>query len=335
MAYDPIVNAKLPLSTLLQSCAQRLATLYAESGAAKWGVSQEQFSEALERSARKRFAAAPLSVEFLDEYLGTLYTEDLGLVCGCMNGCEAAWECFVRDYKGYLRAATAAMTKGGRGGIQAEELADSLFADLYGLSEGKRGQGSLLRYFHGRSSLKTWLRAILAQRHVDKIRELKRRESLENSNANSDGDGAGAKLPVVDATTVNPQLDPHRDRYVSRFVGALEWSIQLLKPVDRQRLELYYAGQKTLAEIGRALREHESSSSRNLERTRRELRANIEAHLRGTLSANDGAFTPTPLSDAEIALCFQYAAEDVPIDFRHLFLKGAMPKITGQQGELL
>jgi RNA polymerase sigma-70 factor (ECF subfamily) len=330
LAYEPIDNAKAPLSALLQSCASRLAALYAESGAAKWQVSQEQFEEALERSARKRFASSALSAELLEEYLATLYAEDLGLACGCMNGCEAAWECFVREYRGYLRAATAAMTKGGRGGIQAEELADSLFADLYGLSEAKRGQGSLLRYFHGRSSLKTWLRAILAQRHVDKIRELKRWESLDG--ANGDGDGA-AKLPAE--KIVSPQLDPYRDRYVRRFVAALEASIPLLRPVDRQRLELYYSGQKTLAEIGRVLREHESSASRNLERTRRELRAGIEAHLRGVSAGNDGTVARAPMSDEEIALCFQYAAEDVPIDFRLLFLKGALPKPSGEQGESL
>jgi hypothetical protein len=39
------------------------------------------------------------------------------------------------------------------------------------------------------------------------------------------------------------------------------------------------------------------------------LRACVEEHLR----------RPPPLSDAEITLCFQYAAEDVPIDFRNLF----------------
>lgn len=330
MAYEPIDNAKVPLSALLQSCASRLAVLYAESEAAKWQVSQEQFEEALERSARKRFASGVLSAQQLEEYLATLYAEDLGLACGCMNGCEAAWECFVREYRGYLRAATATMTKGGRGGIQAEELADSLFADLYGLSEAKRGQGSLLRYFHGRSSLKTWLRAILAQRHVDKIRELKRWESLDG--ANGDGEGA-AKLPAE--KVVSPQLDPHRDKYVRRFVAALEASIPLLRPVDRQRLELYYSGQKTLAEIGRVLREHESSASRNLERTRRELRASIEAHLRGISAGNDGALARPPMSDEEIALCFQYASEDVPIDFRLLFLKGALPKPSGEQGESL
>ena len=52
------------------------------------------------------------------------------------------------------------------------------------------------------------------------------------------------------------------------------------EPWDRKRLELYYARGKTLAEIGRLLREHESSASRHLERTRRELRAKVEECLR-------------------------------------------------------
>jgi DNA-directed RNA polymerase specialized sigma24 family protein len=33
---------------------------------------------------------------------------------------------------------------------------------------------SLLRYYHGRSTLATWVRAVLAQRHVDQIREARR-----------------------------------------------------------------------------------------------------------------------------------------------------------------
>jgi hypothetical protein len=39
------------------------------------------------------------------------------------------------------------------------------------------------------------------------------------------------------------------------------------------------------------------------------LRARIEEHLH----------SEPALSEAEIALCFQYAAEDAPIDFRNLF----------------
>ena len=76
---------------------------------------------------------------------------------------------------------------------------------------------------------------------------------------------------------------------------------------------MYYAAQQTLAEIGRKLGEHESSVSRNLERTRRELRQQVEQSLRKGSSV-DGANPSAGLSDAQIALCFEYAAEDSPID---------------------
>ena len=80
---------------------------------------------------------------------------------------------------------------------------------------------------------------------------------------------------------------------------------------DRERLRLYYAEEKTLAEIGKKLGEHESSVSRNLERIRREIRENVEDIL--------GRSRPGPsLSAEQIALCFEYAAEDVPIDLGKL-----------------
>jgi len=101
-----------------------------------------------------------------------------------------------------------------------------------------------------------------------------------------------------------------------------------LDPHDRKRLELYYAREKTLAEIGRLLGEHESSASRHLERTRRELRARVEHSLRNGRPSDGQLPNLSPMSDAEIALCFQYAAEDVPIDFRQIFPE--KPSKTGQ-----
>jgi RNA polymerase sigma-70 factor (ECF subfamily) len=276
--------------------------LYAESSAAQWGLALAQFAGALERSLGKRFADTFPDSDHLLEYLRTLYLRDLALAAACLAGSESAWEYFVREYRSPLRAAAGAITKGSRAGANAQELADSLFAELYGLVDGKRGERSLFRYFHGRSSLKTWLRAILAQRHVDQLRQSRRWESLDQ------GDGQEPKrLPERHADP--PSLDPHRARYLQRFVAALRLSLASLDGTDRQRLELYYARQETLAEIGRQMGEHESSVSRNLERIRRELRARVEEYLR-----RQAAF-----SDAEIALCFQYAAEDAPIDFRNLF----------------
>ncbi|MGB9436161.1 MAG: RNA polymerase sigma factor, partial [Candidatus Acidiferrum sp.] len=248
----------------------------------------------------------------LEAYLETLHIDDLVLAAACMEGSEAAWEVFVESYRAYLRAVAGAITKGGRSGTDAQELADSLFAELFGLVDGKRGEASLLRYFHGRSSLKTWLRTILAQRHIDRIRQSRRWESLERE------DGAEEKsLPAQKVTT--PAFDPHRSQYLRRFLLALNDSLSALDPTDRRRLEFYYARQKTLAEIGRLLGEHESTASRHLERVRRELRAKVEECLRRGQHASDPLRSLPPLSNAEIALCFEYAAEDSPIDFRQMF----------------
>ena len=290
----------------------RVDSLYAASRASDWKLTRAQFATALARSISKRFAEGSASRKALEEYLETLHVDDLVLASACIEGSEDAWEFFIRTYRGYLRASAGSITKGSRSGADAQELADSLFAELYGLVDGKRGEASLFRYFHGRSSLKTWLRTILAQRHIDRLRQSRRWESLESE------DGEEEKT-VSTHNVRTPSPDPHRSRYLRCFLFALTACLDALDPGDRKRLELYYAREKTLAEIGHLLGEHESSASRNLERTRRELRAMVEECLRSGRHAGDPSRHLPPMSDAEIALCLQYAAEDAPIDFREIF----------------
>src|SRR6202022_1794883 len=145
---------------------------------ARWGISTERFTEELARCVEAKFRVQQPSAAELNAYVGALRLEDLGLACACAEGVAEAWEHFVGIYRGYLRACAGAMLKRRASAPEAEELADSLFAELYGLSAEKGG--SLLRYFHGRSSLKTWLRAVLAQRHVDKIRAGRKFEPLDD-----------------------------------------------------------------------------------------------------------------------------------------------------------
>jgi RNA polymerase sigma-70 factor len=298
---------------ILNELQERVDSLYAETPARGWQLTRKQFGTAVERSVRKRFGdAAALAREHVEEYLITLHADDLALAAACLEGSESAWEFFVGNYRPYLRAAAGAITKGSRSGADAQELADSLFAELFGLVDGKRGQASLFRYFHGRSSLKTWLRTILAQRHVDRLRQTRRFEPLERE------DGNGERLVSADKLAV-PVFDPHVNEYLQRFVAALTACLDLLETRDRQRLELYYARGKTLAEIGRLLGEHESSVSRNLERVRRELRDNVEEQLRTAHFVDARGRRRPPMSEAEIALCLQYASEGAPIDFRKLF----------------
>jgi RNA polymerase sigma-70 factor len=316
-ALPPEEKTPIGEPTALPAAMEELVcSLYEQSGGARWGLSQAQFGCGLARSVRKRFAEGAPARERMEEYLLSLHAEDLALATACLEGYEAAWEYFVEEYRGYLRAAAGAITKASRHGANPQELADSLFTDLFGLVDGKRGERSLFRYFHGRSSLKTWLRAVLAQRHVDQIRSQRRWESLEAE--------GGEKAERAPEPVGPPLLDPHRAHYLSCFSEALRGALKLLPAGDRERLEFYYARQMKLAEIGRQMGEHESSVSRNLERVRRELRTFTEQHLRQLYS----------FSEAEIEQCFAYAAEDVPIDFREIFPEGNQRGARAHRKEL-
>jgi RNA polymerase sigma factor (sigma-70 family) len=312
---DPVTRNEV--ARILAGCVPLIQQWCNHAGVQRWGLSTERFSRELARCAESRFRAAAPSSSELQSYLGALHLEDLALACACADGAENAWEYFINTHRGYLRACAAAMIKRSATSPEARELADSLFAELYGLSEGKHG--SLLRYFHGRSSLRTWLRAVLAQRHVNMIRAGRKFEQLDSE----DGDG-GVQVSVV--PPASQAADPHRTRYFRLFSSALQTALNNLEPLDAQRLKMYYAEGKKLAEIGRVLGEHESSVSRHLEKVRTDLRRAVEEILRAGSGPVDGEAKAAGLSDAEIALCFEYAAEDAPVDLDNLFSQREMPK---------
>jgi RNA polymerase sigma-70 factor len=311
-------SSVLDLSRPLGGQTTALEWFYAQARAGRWGIPRERFAAALERSAKKALTPAALTAEKLHDYLAALHLEDLALATACADGAEAAWEHFFTTYRGYLRAAAAAILRSSAGSAEAADLADSLFSELYGLGGGQGAERSLLRYFHGRSSLKTWLRAVLAQRHIDSIRAGRRFEELAEDET---GDGTPRML-------LRPQpqpVDPHRDRYVASFVRALQTALDGLEPAEKERLRLYYAEEKTLAEIGRLLGEHESSVSRRLDRLRHDLRQSVEDLLRNGMAAANGSAVQPAMSDAEIALCFEYSAGDMPIDLEKLLPRSKSP----------
>jgi RNA polymerase sigma factor (sigma-70 family) len=322
---------------LLASHPDLVDRLYSEVSASPWSVSRQRFEDALARSASKRFASCSLEDEVsrpkLEEFLGALHLQDLSLAAACASGQPAAWEFFVITYRGYLRAAAAAILRCKTDSVAAQDLADSLFTDLYGISassSGKSEDRSLFRYFHGRSSLKTWLRAVLAQRHIDSVRASRRFVEIEDQSASTSASGDGVpfreRVTPIDSSSSFPNPahdsspDPHRSQYLALFSDALHKALNALDPLDRKRLRLYYADQQTLAHIGRELGEHESSVSRNLDRIRRELRASVESALRsGQFQSQNGTYPQPALSDDQISLCYEYAAEDAPLNFDQVF----------------
>jgi RNA polymerase sigma-70 factor, ECF subfamily len=268
--------------------ASEARRLWQRAGAARWGLSEGDFAAALERSAAARFRggspAGPDIVAFVD----TLHQEDLALAAACALGLNAAWEHFVREFRPVLLRVAGK----GQPADRARDVADSIYGELFGLEERDGKRRSLFDYYHGRSSLAGWLRAVVAQRIVDKVRETRRFDPLPEDEGPA-GDGAMAGEPDVD-----------RARYLALVQDALGAALTELEARDRLRLSLYYARDMTLKAIGRLLGESEATASRKLERIRRALREGVEWRLRDRQR----------LTDAEIAMCFDYARTDPAFD---------------------
>jgi RNA polymerase sigma-70 factor (ECF subfamily) len=263
-----------------------VARLHARAEANRWGVSVSRFATALTASSDHGLGHAAAAQD-VERYLTSLHLEDLALACACADGHEPAWEHFVRVHRPVLYRAADAMNPGGG----TREIADALYGDLYGMKEKDGERQSLFRYFHGRSSLATWLRAVLSQRYIDSIRSNRRTESIDDE-------------VHQDYVAAPPAPDPDRPKYLTLMRKALAVALMQLTDRDRLRLSLYYLQQLTLAEAGRILREHEATVSRNLARTRTMLRKEAEAQLRLEGLAED-----------EVERCFASVTADAgPMD---------------------
>jgi RNA polymerase sigma-70 factor (ECF subfamily) len=268
--------------------APALARLYTRARAARWNLGADVLTEAAAHGALKSGA---IETDGVEQYLDALHAEDLALALACKGGNSRAWEHFISSLRPPLYAAARAIAGDE---MRGRELADSLWADLYGLEVRDGGRRSLLEYCHGRSSILTWMRALLAQRHVDYIRSQSRIQPLDDDvedrlHPNSNHDDPG---------------EPERARYVRMLAIALDLALKTLTPQDRIRMAYYYRHELSLKEIGRLLNEHESTVSRKLARTREQLKSEIERRLRDI----------DMLSQDQIRLCYDFAAGDLKFD---------------------
>jgi RNA polymerase sigma-70 factor (ECF subfamily) len=279
--------------------------LHRRAKAERWSVTQGAFAAALERSVARAFATLP-EVPAIEKYLEALHLEDLALACSCADGHGPAWDHFILEFRPVLyRAADALDATGG-----AREAADSLYGELFGLTTRDGERRSHLRYFHGRSSLATWLRAVLSQRYVDRVRATRRMDPLPEDESRK-----ALHAPV------RPD-DPLRLRAVTVMRRVMAAVVAALPPRDRLRLSCYYAQSLTLAEIGRILGEHEATVSRHLARVRKEVRTAVERALRET----------EQMSDAQIAECFASVVEDPgTLDVADLVGQGVNRKVAGPE----
>lgn len=240
-----------------------LDALYARTNATRWGLTREAFAAAVRDTlgagrpaGTRREAGEPLAVT---------HPEDLGLALACAEGLPAAWDHFVLTYRPELYRAARAMTDEATG----RELADSLYGDLYGLTERGGQRRSLFRYYHGRAKLGTWLRSVLAQRHVDLVRARRRTAPLDDD----------TEHPAHERLAAPAGPDAAQAAAMRAAAGAVAAALAALSSDDRRLLAWYYVQGAKLAAIGRAVGVSEATASRRLDRVRQALRAAIEREL--------------------------------------------------------
>ena len=256
------MRAKKPISAPVQSAvADLLAELHAKSDCEKIGLARESFAAILCDVAAKYLPAGTNHTE-ARTFLLTLRVEELALARACAVGNNSAWGLFLTRYREKLYQSALRIA---RENSAARDLADSLYAELYGTTTRDGERISKLASFTGRGSLEGWLRTVLSQEFVNRYRRTKRLVSLDEESE----DGAQFAAPV-------PEPLPSAD---SRLESSTDAALAALESEDRMVLAAYYLDGRTLAEIARMLGVHESTISRKVDKLAKSLRKKILAGM--------------------------------------------------------
>jgi RNA polymerase sigma-70 factor (ECF subfamily) len=246
-----------------------LRELYVLSNADAYGINEAQFSEILSSTLPKTAVSLETSSDtastenagYLDFYR-SLRLEELVLARGCAAGNEHAWEVFLTRYREKLYDSARYITKEES---SARELADCIYADLFGTTTRDGERVSKLASYTGRGSLEGWLRTVLAQEWVNRYRKRRREVSLEEESEE------GAQFAAPQQADVAQVREP--------VVAATDAALADLSSEEKFILSSYYLDKRTLAEIARTLRVHESTISRKVEKLAKTVRKKILDHL--------------------------------------------------------
>jgi len=240
------------------------------------GSDRAEVRSAIERQVRRRFAI-PLDA-FADvvleraaahhgdrnplEYIFRLCLDDLYLATACGQGDADAWrECreryftYIRDFaRRFVHERAAA------------DVADQVIADLW--------QRERLAQYDGRSTLKTWLGAVVAHAAINAGKRERRMTTIDPGTMK-------ARSRVIGGAE---DEDTHR-----LFATLVTRALEELEPDAKVLLLLYYEQGLTLDEMVSVLGTSKATLSRRLDRLRRGLRAAIEASARQELRVDAAA----------------------------------------------
>jgi RNA polymerase sigma-70 factor (ECF subfamily) len=235
------------------------AELWRGCDAARWGLTREEFEQILLDAGRAQnfgLAEAATATQKQEQtFFRGLCVADLALARACARGNERAWEHFIAVFRQPLTRAAIAITGSETLGC---DLADQLYAELYGLNVRDGERRCPLLSYRGRGSLMGWLRTTLAQRHVDHYRRTRREE------------------PIEEIDTRAPDPPPQTPaRELSLLERAIAQAVSGCRAEERYLLAAYYLDGQTLLEVACVLGVHEATVSRRMHRAAEQIRKQI------------------------------------------------------------
>lgn len=240
-----------------------LDELWCASDAPGWGLERDEFDRIMaEAGISQNFGLDPgvaATPRQQAEFFRGLHLSDLVLARACAAGNEPAWEHFIAQHRQPLIRAAISITGSETLG---RDLADQLYAELFGLNTRDGERRCPLLSYRGRGSLIGWLRTTLAQRHVDHHRRSRREQPLEE-----------IEVPAADA----PQQTPVAE--LSQLERAIEQALLEQDAEERFLLAAYYLDGQTLLQIARVLGVHEATVSRKLRRATEDTRKQVVRNL--------------------------------------------------------
>ncbi|HYM76583.1 MAG TPA: sigma-70 family RNA polymerase sigma factor [Candidatus Dormibacteraeota bacterium] len=279
------MSSSKPNSAVQSVVSELLPELHAKAGCDRVGLTRESFAAILCEVGTKQGSASEGEAR---TFILSLRVDELALARACAAGENSAWEIFLTRFreKLYLSALRIA-----REDSAARDLADTLYADLYGTTTREGQRVSKLSSYTGRGSLEGWLRTVLAQEYVNRYRRTKRLVSLDEESEEGIQFRAPDPEPVASAD--------------DRLTRATDEVLAELPAEDRMVLSAYYLDGRTLADIARMLGVHESTISRKIDKLARSLRKQIVA-----------ALTRAGLSRRQAEEALEVDVRDLQVDIR-------------------
>ena len=267
------------IEKLITDCAGRLLARAQDSRSLKPEVVVGRIQTAVDKYLLRDNSAA--SAKEIGDFVDGMQADDLCLIIACERNDEKAWSELVERFTPTVRSAARSASSNEDA---AEDLAQSIWAELYGLRVGKDGKpSSKLAYYSGRGSLAGWLRAVVGQLAVDSYRKQSR---LVQTEEDTELDRIASELPSMSegqaflgGSLKNPEQVISNRFAESVMQQAFNAAINELPAEDRLLVKLYYFDELRLREAGAVLGVHEATASRRLTRIHSDLRKRVSQIL--------------------------------------------------------